>query len=73
MMAQYCEKKNMKKKAIEFHIMAGKRDLAFIIAQSAGLMEHHSDIIDNYDITNEERIKIAQYFENKAKWGPAAQ
>jgi len=31
-MAQYCEKKNMKKKAIEFNIMAGKRDLAFIIA-----------------------------------------
>jgi hypothetical protein len=26
MLANYCEKKNMKEKAIEFHIMAGKRN-----------------------------------------------
>lgn len=28
--------------------------------------------MDNYDCSNEERIKIAQYFESKEKWGPAA-
>ena len=28
--------------------------------------------MDDYDVSNEERIKIAQYFESKKQWGPAA-
>ncbi len=32
LVADYCEKKNMKEKAIEFLIMAGKRNKAFLLA-----------------------------------------
>ena len=35
-------------------------------------MEHHAKILDDYDVANEERIKIAQYFESKESWGDAA-
>ena len=69
MLAEYCEKKGLKEKAIEFNIMARKRKEAFTIAQRNNLMEHHAKIMDNYECENEERIKIAQYFESQEKWG----
>jgi WD repeat-containing protein 19 len=73
MIANYCETKGAKKEAIEFLIMAGKRDEAFVIAQSHEEMEEYAKVILKIDErNNEENLKIAQYFEGKSQSGKAA-
>jgi WD repeat-containing protein 19 len=70
MVANYCEKRGMKKDAIEFMIMANRKEEAFILAQSHGEMETYSSLLK--DVTPEERIRVAQFYEGKSQWGLAA-
>jgi WD repeat-containing protein 19 len=73
MLADYCEKRGAKKEAIEFLVMAGKREEAFIMAQSHDEMLKYAEVVSNIDDRNhEEHLRIAQYFEGKNNWGYAA-
>ncbi len=73
MIAQYCETRGAKKEAIEFLILGGKREEAFIIAVSHEQMDDYAKIILRIDEKNtEEHLKIAQYYEGKNQWGKAA-
>lgn len=73
MIANYCEHSGAKKEAIEFLVLAGRRDEAFIIAQTHQEMTEYSKIINRVDDKNiDEHLKIAQYFEGKSQWGNAA-
>ena len=73
MIAEYCEEVGNKKEATEFLIKAGKKEEAFIIAQSHDLMDTYSEIINKLDPHNQsENSRIAQYFEGKNQWGKAA-
>ena len=73
MVAKYCETRGAKKEAIEFLILGGKREEAFIIAQSHEEMDEYARIILKVDERNtDEHLKIAQYFEGKSQWGKAA-
>ena len=74
MIANYCETQGAKREAIEFLVLAGKREEAFIIAQSHQEMDEYAAIILRIDDKNvEEHLKIAQFYEGKAQWGKAAQ
>jgi len=70
MVAQTCEKKANFAEAVEFYIMAGMKEQAFVIAQSHEEMQTYSTFIG--DISIEERLKIAAYFEGKSDWLKAA-
>ena len=70
MVASYCEKRGSKKEAIEFLLMAGKKEEAFILAQSHGEMETYAQFLVNFN--NDDVMKIAQYYEGKSQWGEAA-
>ena len=71
--AQYCETKGAKKEAIEFLILGGKRENAFVIAQSHQEMDEYAKIVLKHnDRDTEEHLKIAQYYEGKQQWGKAA-
>ena len=73
MIANYCEHSGAKKEAIEFLVLAGRRDEAFIIAQSHQEMDEYAAIIVKVDDKNlDEHMKIAQYYEGKSMWGRAA-
>jgi WD repeat-containing protein 19 len=73
MIAAYCETSGAKREAIEFLVLAGRRDEAFIIAQSHQEMDEYAAIILKVDEKNvEEHLKIAQYYEGKSQWGKAA-
>lgn len=73
MIAQYCETSGAKKEAIEFLVLAGRRDEAFMIAQSHQEMDEYAAIILKVDEKNiDEHLKIAQYYEGKSQWGKAA-
>jgi WD repeat-containing protein 19 len=73
MMADYYEKKGQKENAMEFLILAEKKEDAFVLAQSFDLMEKYAELILQRDNKNpEEHIKIAQFFEGKNKPGKAA-
>ena len=73
MMADYYEKKGQKENAMEFLIIADKKEDAFVLAQSFNLMEKYADIIFQRDEKNtEEHIRIALFFEGKSKPGKAA-
>lgn len=73
MIANYCETKGAKKEAIEFLVLGGKRDNAFVIAQSHQEMDEYAKIILQIDEKNtDEHLKIAQYYEGKSQWGKAA-
>lgn len=73
MIANYCETQGAKKEAIEFLVLAGKREEAFIIAQSHQEMDEYAKIILKVDEkNNEEHLKIAQFYEGKSQWGNAA-
>jgi len=73
MLAEYCEKSGNRAEAVEFMLMAGKKEEAFVIAQSHDEMDAYRDAIMKYDDKNiEEHAKIAQYYEGKSQWGKAA-
>lgn len=73
MIANYCETSGAKKEAIEFLVLAGRRDEAFIIAQSHQEMDEYAAIILRVDDKNiDEHLKIAQFYEGKSQWGNAA-
>lgn len=73
MIASYCETKGAKKEAIEFLVLAGKREEAFVIAQSHQEMDEYANIILKIDERNiEEHLRIAQFYEGKSQWGKAA-
>lgn len=70
MLASYCEKKGTKAEAIEFLIMAGRKEEAFVLAQSHNEMQTYADNVA--DLSSEEALRIAQYFEGKSQYGKAA-
>ena len=70
MLAQYCEKKGTKAEAIEFLLIGGRKDEAFILAQSHGEMETYAKFVK--EMAPEESLRIAQFFEGKSQWGEAA-
>lgn len=73
MIAHYCETKGAKKEAIEFLVKGGKRENAFVIAQSHQEMDEYARIILSIDDRSvDEHMKIAQYYEGKNQWGRAA-
>ena len=73
MIANYCEQKGSKKEAIEFLVLGGKRENAFVIAQSHQEMDEYAKIILKTDDRNiDENLKIAQYYEGKNQAGKAA-
>jgi len=60
MIAQYCETKGAKKEAIEFLILGGKRENAFVIAQSHQEMDEYARIVLQHSTNDqEEHLKIA--------------
>lgn len=66
MIAHYCETKGAKKEAIEFLVKGGKRENAFVIAQSHQEMDEYARIILSIDDRSvDEHMKIAQYYEGK--------
>lgn len=73
MIAQYCETKGAKKEAIEFLILGGKKENAFVIAQSHQEIDEYARIVlKNSQNDPDEHLKIAQFFEGKGMWGKAA-
>ena len=70
MLAAYSEKKGTKAEAIEFLIMADRKDEAFVLAQSHNEMETFAQFVT--DLSSEEALRIAQYFEGKGIYGKAA-
>jgi len=73
MISNYCETRGAKKEAIEFLILGGKREEAFVIAQSYQEMDEYAKIILKNDDRNvEEHQNIAQYYEGKGMQGKAA-
>ena len=73
MIANYCELRGSKREAIEFLVLGGKRENAFVIAQSHQEMDEYAKIILQIDERNiDEHLRIAQYYEGKSQWGRAA-
>lgn len=73
LMADYYEKKGQKEFALEFLILADKKEDAFVLAQSFDLMEKYAELILQRDEKNiDEHTRIALYFEGKNKPGKAA-
>ncbi len=73
MLADFCEKSGNRREAIEFLLMAGKREEAFMMAQSHNEMDTYSDVVGKYDDKNlDEHTRISQYYEGKNQWGKAA-
>lgn len=70
MVAAVCEKKGLKNEAVEFLIMANKKEEAFVMAQANNEMDAYAEHMK--DFTMEERQRIAQYFEGKSEWLKAA-
>jgi len=73
MMAEYYENKGQKEKALEFLIMAEKKEDAFVIAQSFDCMDKYAQLIlENDEKNSEEHLRIATFFEGRNKPGHAA-
>lgn len=70
MVANYCEKRGFWKEAVEFSIMANRKEEAFIMAQTHNEMDTYADSLK--DCTPEERSQIAVYYEGKGIWDKAA-
>ncbi len=50
--------------------MAGKREEAFIMAQSHNEIDKYAEVIGKMDDRNtEEHLRIAQVYEGKNQWG----
>ena len=63
MMAEFYERKGDKPNAIEFLVLADKKEDAFVMAQSFDLMEIYADTVIKRDASSpEEHMRIAQYF-----------
>lgn len=60
MMALQCERKGSRKEAIEFLMMAGKTEEAFIIAQTNDEMDTYAANLGDGPRAKEEWLKIAQ-------------
>lgn len=71
MVAQQCEKRGNKAEAVEFKILAGKKEEAFTLAQSSNQMDAY--VLYMKDMQPEERLKIATYYQGKSQWLKAAQ
>ena len=69
-MAKYCEKRGYWREAVEFSIMANRKEEAFVMAQSHGEMDTYAEELR--ECTAEERIQIAVYYESKGMWDKAA-
>jgi len=63
LLAEYCERQDMKKEAIGFLVRAGKKSDAFNKAQIYQEMEAYASNLE--EITAQESLKIAQYYEGK--------
>ena len=73
LIADYYEKKGLKEPALEYLILADKKEDAFVLAQSFDLMEKYAEFILKREEKNtEEHTRIALYFEGKNKPGKAA-
>jgi len=73
MIAHFCETKGAKSQAIEFLVRGGKRENAFVIAQSHQEMDEYAQIILKMDDRNpEEHLKIAAFYEGRNQHGRAA-
>lgn len=60
MMADHLEGKGARNEAVEFLVMAGKREDAFVMAQSYDLMETYADyLIKSEEKAPEEHMRIA--------------
>ena len=68
--ANYCEKRSIWKEAVEFSIMANRKEDAFIMAQAHSEMDTYAECMK--ECTPEERLQIAQYYEGKGIWDKAA-
>lgn len=64
MVAATCDKRGSKAEAVEFLIMAGKKEEAFTLAQTHGEMDGYSEHMKTF--TLEERLRVASYYEGKA-------
>jgi WD repeat-containing protein 19 len=71
LVANYCSKRGMYREAVEYLLLANKKEEAFVLAQSHDQMETYADHLK--DCSNVERINIAQVFEGKGKWAKAAE
>jgi WD repeat-containing protein 19 len=63
LLAEYCERQDMKKEAIGFLVRAGKKTDAFNKAQIYQEMESYAENLE--EINAQESLKIAQYYEGK--------
>ncbi|EAR82687.2 WD40 repeat protein (macronuclear) [Tetrahymena thermophila SB210] len=70
MVANVCEKQGNYGELVEFLLKAGKKEEAFQKAQQYNVMDAYSDNMK--DFTLEERLRIAQYYENQGIWVKAA-
>lgn len=70
MVASYCERRGAKAEAIEFLIMAGKKEEAFALAQTHAEMDAYAEHMKAFSL--EERLKVAYYYEGKMQWEKAA-
>ena len=64
--AEYCDSKGMKTDAIKFLVLAGKQNEAFSKAQVYQEMDIYANSLE--ELTKEEALKIAQYFEGVNKY-----
>ncbi|CAD8104509.1 unnamed protein product [Paramecium primaurelia] len=70
MVAQYCERRGSKAEAVEFLILAEKKEQAFALAQNFNEMDSYVEHMKAFSL--EERLQVAQYFEGKNQLDKAA-
>lgn len=75
MVAEVCDKEGLKEEAVEFYIIAGKKDEAFTIAQTSACMDIFvQTLVDQQKPYGpEDAVKVAAYYESMADWQKAAQ
>ncbi|KRX03337.1 hypothetical protein PPERSA_05695 [Pseudocohnilembus persalinus] len=75
MVAQVCDKEGFKDEACEFLILAGKKQEAFLIAQSSGCMDVYvSTLVEQVkNFSQEDALKVAQYYEGQNSWVKSAE
>ncbi len=70
MVANACEKKGLKDDAIEFLLLAHRRDEAFTLAQASDNMG--AFVANCAELAEEDRLKVAQYYEGRGVYDKAA-
>ena len=68
--AEYCQETNDHKGAIEFFLVANKYEEAFRLAQTHSLVDIYTSILGD-QITADDSLKIAHYFEKNQDFGKA--